>query len=117
MTPSSVIWHDSLPLTRNGKVDRGKLITFKPAIAPERASTGEHPEIEVKLIELWASVLKLPAASIGPASDFYELGGDSLAGARVFTGIRKRFGVTITLDRLYELRLLHAMADAVAGES
>lgn len=118
MTPSGVIWHDSLPLTANGKIDRGKLTALAPtASAPGQASLSEHPEIEAKLTELWASVLKLPAALIAPGSDFYELGGDSLAGARVFTGIRKQFGVTITLDRLYELRHLHAMADCVAGAS
>ena len=115
MTPSNVVWHDSLPLTRNGKVDRGKLITLTPSGTPGRAGSGQHPEIETKLTELWASVLKLPADSIRPDSDFYELGGDSLAGARIFTGVRKRFGVSITLDRLYELRQLAAMADAVAG--
>ncbi|HWF79286.1 MAG TPA: amino acid adenylation domain-containing protein [Streptosporangiaceae bacterium] len=116
MTPSSVVWHDCLPLTRNGKVDRAKLIAVAPASAPSRIRSGEHPEIEAKLIELWASVLRLPTASIEPDSDFYELGGDSLAGARVFTGIRKQFGTTITLDRLYELRQLHVMADCVAGQ-
>lgn len=115
MTPSSVVWHDSLPLTRNGKVDRGSLMALTPGSPPARARSGEHPGIEGKLIELWASVLKLPAGSIGPDSDFYELGGDSLAGARIFTGVRKQFGVSITLDRLYELRQLSSMADAVAG--
>lgn len=115
MTPSSVVWHDSLPLTRNGKIDRGKLTALTPASQPGRTTTSANHEIERKLIQLWASVLKLPATSIEPASDFYELGGDSLAGARVFTGIRKQFGVSITLDRLYELRQLAAMADCVAG--
>jgi non-ribosomal peptide synthetase component F/acyl carrier protein len=188
MTPSSVIWHDSLPLTRNGKVDRGRLITLIPAAGTTGSGTGPaetgwaaadlggtglagadlagaglagtgpagtglagtglagadpagtglagtgpagragtgpahagpppgsgtHPELEQALATLWSSVLRLPPASITPASDFYDLGGDSLAGARVFTGIRKQFGVSITLDRLYELRVLHVMAASVA---
>ncbi len=116
MTPSSVVWHDSLPLTRNGKVDRGKLITLAPAAAaPGQATEAENPQLEAKLAALWASVLRVPAESIGADSDFYDLGGDSLAGARIFTGIRKEFGVSITLDRLYELRHLRALAACVAG--
>ena len=117
MTPSSVIWHDSLPLTRNGKVDRGNLMTVaSPEGTPQVvAATSEHPEIEARLAALWASVLRIPAESIGKDADFYDLGGDSLAGARIFTGIRKQFGVSITLDRLYDLRHLRAMAAAVAG--
>ena len=121
MTPSSVFWHDHLPLTRNGKVDRGRLTGLTPAAeragqGPLSASSrpGEHSELESRLIELWASVLRLPAASIAADSDFYDLGGDSLAGARIFTGIRKQFGVSITLDRLYDLRHPYAMAAALA---
>ncbi len=117
MTPSSVIWHDSLPLTRNGKVDRGKLAALPPA-APGEARTAvpagsAATETENRLIALWASVLKVPAETIGPDSDFYALGGDSLAGARIFTGVRKQFGVSITLDRLYELRVLQVMASTI----
>ena len=119
MTPSSVLWHDHLPLTRNGKVDRGRLTGLTPVIEragqePSSGRPGEHSELETQLIALWASVLRLPAASIAADADFYDLGGDSLAGARIFTGIRKQFGVSITLDRLYDLRHPYAMAAAVA---
>ncbi len=112
MTPASVTWHDSLPLTRNGKVDRGKLAALAPP-APGPARNGDTTLIERELITLWAPVLKVPAETIGPDSDFYDLGGDSLAGARILTGVRKRFGVSVTLDRLYELRVLRVMAQAV----
>ncbi len=66
---------------------------------------------------MWASVLKVPPETISPRSDFYALGGDSLAGARILTRVRKEFGVSITLDRLYELRVLEAMADAIAASA
>ncbi len=115
MTPSGVVWHDSLPLTRNGKVDRGKLTSAAPPpSASGQAAGGAHREIEAELAALWASVLRVPAGSIGADSDFYDLGGDSLAGARIFTAIRKQFGVSITLDRLYDLRHLRAMAACIA---
>jgi pyochelin synthetase len=121
MTPSSVFWHDHLPLTRNGKVDRGRLTGLTPVVdragqgpSPASGRPGEHSELESRLIALWASVLRLPAESIAADADFYDLGGDSLAGARIFTGIRKQFGVSITLDRLYDLRHPYAMAAAIA---
>jgi acyl carrier protein len=115
MTPSAVLWHERLPLTRNGKVDRGKLTAMTPS-APEgttaagQAHTGEATEVERGLIELWASVLRLPPESIEPGGNLHDLGGDSLAAARIFTGVRKQFGVSITLDRLYDVRTVQAMA-------
>lgn len=112
MMPSAVVWHDSLPLTRNGKVDRGVLATMKPraAVSATAAPTEQTAGLQRRLAELWASVLRVPAADIGPAADFYDLGGDSLAAARIFTMIRKQFGVGITLDQLYQVRTIQAMA-------
>jgi acyl carrier protein len=112
MIPSAVIWHDSLPLTRNGKVDRARLtaLAADATPAPSSAAAGGTTGAERELAGLWAPVLRVPAADIGPDADFYDLGGDSLAAARIFTGVRKHFGVSITLDQLHEVRTVRAMA-------
>jgi amino acid adenylation domain-containing protein len=117
MTPAAVVWHESVPLTRNGKVDRAKLTAITTAVATGAAGaaerTGEPTATEREVIELWAGILRKPAEIIGPDSNFFDLGGDSLAAARIFTGIRKRFGVSITLDRLYDVRTVQAMAERI----
>jgi pyochelin synthetase len=134
LTPSAVLWHESLPLTRNGKVDRGQLAAMMPlagtgtagtgtagtagtgtgtAGTGTAAATGETSDLERELIELWGSVLRVPAAALGPGSDFYDLGGDSLAAARILTGVRRRFGVSITLDRMHEVQSARAMAACI----
>jgi pyochelin synthetase len=140
MTPAAVVWHESLPLTRNGKVDRGKLTALVPETAASpgtkggpggagatgglgaaggpAARTGEATATERELIEVWASVLHVPPESIGPDSNFLDLGGDSLAAARVFTRVRKQFGVSITLDRLFDMRTVATMAAVIeAGQA
>jgi pyochelin synthetase len=116
MLPSAVVWHDGLPLTRNGKVDRAKLVATTPQPAPAPgAGAGQAAGLHRELAGLWAPVLQLPASNIGPDADFYDLGGDSLAAARIFTAVRKRFGVGITLDQLHEVRTVRAMAAFVAA--
>lgn len=123
MIPSAVVWHESLPLTRNGKVDRAALVAAAPQTGPAEGAThasggpssGAGGEYEQALAALWASVLRVEPASIALDDDFYDLGGDSLAAARILTGVRKQFGVGITLDRLYEVQTVRAMAAGVAA--
>lgn len=123
MIPSAVVWHDALPLTRNGKVDRGRLTataveTPPAAAAPEARAVTRTPEAsgtgaEGEIGAVWAKVLRLDA--VDPEASFYDLGGDSLGAARILTEVRKRFGVTIPLDQLYEVRTVRRMAARVAG--
>jgi pyochelin synthetase len=108
MIPSAVVWHESLPLTRNGKVDRAALATMTPRPAAKPAAETEG--LQRKLAELWAPVLQVDPGDIGPDTDLYDLGGDSLAAARIFTAVRKQLGVGITLDQLYQVRTVQTMA-------
>jgi pyochelin synthetase len=116
MTPSVIVWHDSLPLTRNGKVDQASLSGMTPqaATAEKAAPAGESEGLQRQVAELWASVLGVPATGIGPATDFYDLGGDSLAAARIFTAVRKQFGVGIALEQLYQVRTIALMSGLIA---
>jgi pyochelin synthetase len=121
MVPSVVVWHESLPLTRNGKVDRAKLAEAAPEPAagdgaPGPAGDAAAPTaLDLAVAALWASVLRVPESAIEPDGNFYDLGGDSLAAARILTGVRKQFGVGITLDRLYEVQTVRTMAARVAA--
>ena len=111
MTPSSLVWHESLPLTRNGKIDRAALLAAAPsAVGRDSAGARANTELEQAISGLWASVLRVPEESIAPDLDFYELGGESLAAARILTKVRKEFGVGITLERMHEMRTVRAMA-------
>jgi acyl-coenzyme A synthetase/AMP-(fatty) acid ligase/acyl carrier protein len=128
MIPSNVAWHDALPLTRNGKVDRAALAAMpaggpatasQPAASPRPAATGASAvtgpagldEVERDVARMWASVLR--AGDVGADISFYDLGGDSLAAARVLAEIRKRYRVTIPLDALYDVRTVRLMAARV----
>jgi pyochelin synthetase len=117
MIPSVIRWHESLPLTRNGKVDRAALATMSARAAAAVTPVPPAPTagLQRKLAELWAPVLGVPAADIGPAADFYELGGDSLAAARIFATVRKQLGVSITLEQLHQVRTVQTMAAFVAA--
>ena len=108
MVPSALYWHDRLPTTRNGKVDRAALsasVDREPA-APGGAAP--ESEVECALAALWGEVLRTDA--VDATTTLYDLGGDSLAAARILTRVRRQFGVGITLDRLPQVATVRAMA-------
>ncbi|MDQ2956506.1 MAG: amino acid adenylation domain-containing protein, partial [Actinomycetota bacterium] len=118
MLPSAMLWHESLPLTRNGKIDRSKLIAEQLPVAGaagHSAGSGPANEIEKELTGVWAAVLKCSDSELELEGSFYAVGGDSLAAARILTGVRKHFGISITLDRFFEVDTIRTMAAHIAA--
>ncbi|MFJ5259389.1 amino acid adenylation domain-containing protein [Streptomyces sp. NPDC088387] len=115
MVPSAVVWHDSLPLTGNGKVDRARLADGDvPEAAPVvSGDTAPAEGVERELAELWASVLKVP--EVDALTPLTDIGADSLAAARILAGVRKRYKVTIPLSELVRVNTVRAMAGRIRG--
>jgi amino acid adenylation domain-containing protein len=113
MTPTLFLWHESLPLSRNGKVDRQKLVALSDAAAGGTQAThddGPLSELEEDVVRIWASVLRIPESEVVPSVNLADLGGDSLAAVRILTGVRKQFGVGITLDQIFDVDTVRRMA-------
>ncbi|MFB9840138.1 non-ribosomal peptide synthetase, partial [Actinoallomurus acaciae] len=92
LVPGRFTAHTRLPLTRNGKVDRAALAALRPPApvtgAPSHEPGGSDPVTEL-LASVWAKALG--AERVGADDDFFELGGDSLTGARVLVRLREVF--------------------------
>lgn len=73
LVPEAVVFLDALPRTERGKLDRSALPE------PPLASAGDEPKTEWERLvaNLWAEVLDVD--EIGRDTDFFEMGGDSLA--------------------------------------
>ncbi|MFI1568685.1 amino acid adenylation domain-containing protein [Streptomyces sp. NPDC020490] len=117
MVPSAVVWHDGLPLTANGKVDRARLAAGDvPEAEPAPSGDAAPAEgVERELAELWASVLKLP--EVDALTPLTDIGADSLAAARILAGVRKRYKVTIPLSELVRVNTVRAMAARIGRAS
>ncbi|MFD0305218.1 amino acid adenylation domain-containing protein [Streptomyces sp. NPDC127119] len=115
MIPSAVVWHDSLPLTVNGKVDRSQLTAgdLPEAKTVRSGDTAPAEGIERELSELWARVLKVP--EVDALTPLTDLGADSLAAARILVGVRKQYKVTIPLSELVRVNSVRAMAARIRG--
>jgi acyl carrier protein len=114
MVPSAVVLLERLPLTANGKLDRGALpapdadATAGPALVAPRTGT------EATIARLWRDVLKKD--EIGVTESFLDLGGHSLLAIRVLGRISKELGVRLALRALFETPTVEAVAAFVDRE-
>lgn len=68
---------EEVPLTVNGKIDTSALKVSRKELVSQ-IQIQDFDELEEKLRNIWADVLKVPVFQINLDSGFYELGGDSL---------------------------------------
>ncbi|HEU5395954.1 MAG TPA: amino acid adenylation domain-containing protein, partial [Verrucomicrobiae bacterium] len=94
MIPAKFIFHEALPLTPQGKVNRAALIQSPSAIPPAPIAVAGETHLEQALARLWHSILPAAAAS-PPDATFLELGGDSLMAIRLMLGVEEITQLTV----------------------
>ncbi|WP_079165710.1 non-ribosomal peptide synthetase [Streptomyces sp. NRRL S-31] len=113
LCPDRFVRLDRLPLSANGKVDRHALPVPPDEPAP-RARRREPTDGEQELARLWADVLELDAADLGPDADFFLLGGDSLRLGVLLGRLQRDASVRLGYAEAFAAPTLDAMARAVA---
>jgi len=89
-----------MPVTVNGKVDRGALAALLPAPArPGQEPAAPRSPVESAIAEVWRAVLGLP--EVGIHDNFFDLGGDSILGIRII-GELGRAGIAATTKQLFD---------------
>lgn len=97
---------DELPTRTSGKVDRDAL----PWPLPEPETTGPAEQLygtEAWLAEQWSETLGVSVT--GATDDFFAIGGNSLAAARLTTRLRTRYPNAAVLD-IYQQPTLRKLA-------
>ncbi len=100
---------EAMPLTPSGKIDR----TVLPAPYLEVAASGrtELDPVERRVAELVADVLGIEPPDAD--ASFFDLGGDSLAAARLLGRMRVGFGVRPTMRELFAAPTVAGLARRV----
>ncbi|MDH6538081.1 non-ribosomal peptide synthetase [Streptomyces sp. SPB4] len=115
MIPSELFRLDRIPLTGNGKADRGALreagdgtrldlgVDFRPAAT----------DVEGALSAIWAGVLG--TRTVGVDDNYFDLGGTSVSIARAHQRIQQELGITLPLVSMFEYPTVRLLADAIAN--
>ncbi|WP_188302654.1 non-ribosomal peptide synthetase [Streptomyces sp. CBMA123] len=92
MVPTSVMVLDAMPLSANGKLDRRALQDLHPEAQPPSRETLDDTWAtdlpEQRIVDVWRQVLGVER--VGPRTDFFTIGGDSLKAMRCIAGIDPR---------------------------
>ena len=114
MIPTRIVTLDALPLTPNGKIDRAALPEAGHA-RPGSATPYAAPQTpdEASVAAIWTAVLGIEP--IGRDDDFLEIGGDSLAAARIAGRIFDAFRIDLTPRDLLEAPTVARMAALIAA--
>jgi amino acid adenylation domain-containing protein len=99
MIPAYFVPLEKIPLTVNGKIHHKALPD--PEIIAGKDHVPPRNELETKLAEIWADVLKVNKEVIGINANFFELGGHSLKATVLITRIHKELNVKVTMVELF----------------
>jgi amino acid adenylation domain-containing protein len=115
MIPTTFTVVDKLPLTTNGKVNRGSVaeLTQEPATHPALRAPNDahalntdidispqHSRLTWRISQIFADCLNLSQQRVKANSDFFSLGGDSLAMATFLTNLERETETLVDVRNL-----------------
>jgi amino acid adenylation domain-containing protein len=106
MIPSQIVFLKELPLSANGKVDRGAL--RRDARGDGERFVAPRTERERRMVRIWERLLDFHP--IGVTDDFFERGGHSLLAVMLLTELKAELDIELTLERLLECRTIEALS-------
>ena len=112
LRPGAYVELEAMPLTPNGKVDRGRLPEVMKEVgdgvrelAPARTPTEEI------LVGIWQEVLRVER--VGVHDNFFELGGHSLLATLLVSRVRKAFSVELPLRNAFDAPTVAGLATII----
>lgn len=111
MMPAIFVSLDSLPLSENGKVDRGSLSARTPGQETSEEAI-EGSKLEGQIAALWREVLS--GQEIGIDQNFFDLGGDSLLLVSVHSRLQKLLNREIPVTDLFAWPTVRGLARHLA---
>ncbi len=118
MVPSSFTRVDSMPLTRNQKIDRAALAALDPVGAPAAAAPprqAPRTQREAAVAGVFAEVLGLTSVSVD--ANFFDLGGHSLLATRLWSRLRSELGVEFPLRQILDTPTVAGLVASLERES
>ncbi|KAI0869514.1 hybrid PKS-NRPS PsoA [Hypoxylon argillaceum] len=119
MCPVAIIPVDKIPVNVHGKKDRAA-IDKMPIPDMDDSESPALTQAELLMREAWKEVIghrRTQWANIGPDSEFFHAGGNSLLLIKLRRVLSGRFGATLTLPQLFQFSTLRSMTRLIEAKS
>ena len=116
MMPAFFVALDDIPKTSSGKINRRALPAPEQVMTRSQEFKAPETDIEIKLAEIWADILKVPVDKIGIYDSFFNLGGDSLMAIQ-FVGAAEAEGLYFKTEALFEYRTISDLSGIMTEEA
>jgi amino acid adenylation domain-containing protein len=113
MVPGAYVRLEALPLTSNGKLDRGALPLPDGAAYARRGPEPPRTMTEQVLASIWSDVLEVQRVS--RRDNFFDLGGHSLLAVRMVARVREALNPAATVDQVFAYPTLYELASQLQG--
>ena len=117
--PETIVQLDSLPLNRNGKIDRAALpeprAKDREPIAKTEPQAAPASSTEQKLTEIWAAVLERDG--VNRTDNFFDIGGHSLRVTQLASRIKRDLDVNLPLRTVFENPTIAGLARIIDAEN
>ena len=113
MVPAYMMQIESIPVTRNGKLDKRALPEIEARATREYVAP--RNETEEKICEIFSEILSVE--QVGVKDSFFELGGHSLRATRLVNRIEAETGTRIALKEVFAHPTVEQLAVLAGGES
>ena len=112
MLPTYFTQIEEIPLTTNGKTDRGAL-PDPTQMGPDLSTDFVAPttDVELRLQEIFQELLQLP--EIGINHDFFDLGGDSISAIQTMTRINELYEIEFPIPRFFNSPTIGGLANLI----
>ena len=110
MIPEKIVFTESIPLNKNGKADKERVIEIV-SFREEEELILPRTETEKRTARLWKDVLGVE--EVGINQSFFRAGGDSLLATHFLERIRREFEIELTMKEMFTAATLEQLAAVI----
>jgi len=111
--PATFVTLEAIPLTKNGKVDRGRLPPPKAAPSVVVVEDGDSTETQIR--DIWVALLN--RNDVRRHDNFFSLGGHSLMAVSLAARLSQLFATNVQVRSIFEKPTISELAEALRAKT